>query len=57
VTITIRPPRRPSDLRSHLRFVHGIWAEDEKSTAGLRECHASDHQTPWSHTRVSHTHQ
>jgi hypothetical protein len=54
--VNIPRPRHAAELRAHLRHLHGIHVEDEKTDAGLAECHASDHEQPWSHARLPHTH-
>jgi hypothetical protein len=54
--VNVPKPATPQDLRSHLKLLHGIYVDDEKSVAGLRECHDSDHEDRWSHARIEHRH-
>ena len=49
-------PVTASDIRGHLRILHGIVVDDEPDLRALRECHQSDHDTPWSHARITHDH-
>jgi len=48
-------PLLPSDYRSHLKLMHGVWTTDVKTLKGLAECHDSVHEFPIGY-EIPHTH-
>lgn len=42
--------------REHLSMMHGIWAGDVKTVAGLIECHTDSHSDPDPHGYQEHVH-
>jgi hypothetical protein len=54
----ILPPYDAGDepmLRSHLRLVHGLYINDEKTVTGLIDCHQADHAESFGRP-IRHTH-
>ncbi len=47
---------RLSDMRSHLKMMHGMYVEDVKTLAAGRYAHEKAHETPEYHDWVVHVH-